>query len=71
MSKTLGDDVADIKQEISGVMRKGTDVDGKLWPTYDREHVWKIFSAEYPIDAEGAPFRGIRNTRPVCRGTVS
>lgn len=48
--------LADTKQEISGVMRKGTDVDGRIWPTCGRQHVWKILSTDYPIDEEGTPF---------------
>lgn len=48
--------LADTKQEISGVARGGTDVDGRLWESYERQHVWRILSTDYPMDGSGTPF---------------
>lgn len=48
--------LADTKQEISGVARGGRDVDGRLWGSYEREHVWCVLSTDYPMDERGTTF---------------
>lgn len=48
--------LADTQQAISGVMRSGTDVDGRLWPSYERRHVWEILSTDHPVDEKATPF---------------
>lgn len=42
--------LANTRQTISDVMRSGTDVDGRLWPAYEREKVYEVWSLDYPID---------------------
>lgn len=48
--------LADSGQAISAVMRSGTDIDGRLWPAYEREHVWRVLSTDHPVDEKGTPF---------------
>lgn len=44
--------LASTKQAISGVARSGTDVDGKLWPAYEREKVYEVWSMDYVVEEE-------------------
>lgn len=44
------------RQKISDVARSGTDVDGRLWESYERRHVWRVLSTDYPVDERGTPF---------------
>lgn len=44
--------LADTKQAISGVARSGTDVDGKLWPAYERSKVYEIWSIDYVVSED-------------------